>query len=91
MPALDDLEIEIKQLIIEAMVLEDLTPADIDPVAPLFNEGLGLDSIDSLDLELALEERYGLRATEDPDAGDHRAAFASVRALATFVAANRTR
>lgn len=91
MPALDDLEAEIKQLIIEAMMLEDVTPSDIDPDAPLFNEGLGLDSIDSLDLGMALEERYGLRGSDQDDSGDHRAAFASVRALAAFVAANRTR
>ena len=87
----EDLEAEIKSLIIEAMMLEDVNPSDIDTDAPLFNEGLGLDSIDSLDLEMVLEERYGVRANEDPDEAGRRSAFASVRALAAFVAANRTR
>jgi acyl carrier protein len=87
----EDLEAEIKSLIIEAMMLEDVTPSDIDTDAPLFNEGLGLDSIDSLDLEMVLEERYGVRTNEDPDEAARRSAFASVRALAAFVAANRTR
>lgn len=87
----EDLEAELKKLIIAAMTLEDVTPDDIDIDAPLFNDGLGLDSIDSLDLEMALEERYGLRANDDSDNEDRRSAFASVRALAAFVAANRTR
>ena len=85
----EDLELEIKQLIIEALMLEDLTPGDIDTEAPLFNEGLGLDSIDALDLAMTLEERYGVRGSEN--SGENRRRFASVRALAAFVAAGRTR
>lgn len=89
MSALEEFELEIKRLIIEVLMLEDITPADIDTEAPLFNEGLGLDSIDSLDLAMVLEERYGVRASED--SGENTRRFASVRSLAAFVAANRTR
>ena len=89
MPVREDLELEIKQLIIESLTLEDITPADIDAEAPLFNEGLGLDSIDALDLAMTLEERYGVRGSEDTLVNRRR--FASVRALAAFVAAERTR
>ena len=83
------LEGELKRLIVEALMLEDIGPGDIDSDAPLFNEGLGLDSIDSLDLAMALEERYGVRT--DEDSGENRRHFASVRTLAAFVARNRTK
>ena len=89
MPAPEELERELKQLIVEALMLEDVTAADIDAGAPLFGEGLGLDSIDSLDLALALEERYGVRASEEAEENTRR--FASVRSLAVFVAAHRAR
>jgi acyl carrier protein len=81
------LEAEIKALIIEALVLEDVTPGDIETDAPLFVEGLGLDSIDALELAMVLEERYRVTMSEDPD--ENRKIFESVRSLATFVAANR--
>ena len=89
MSADDRLELEIKQLIISALALEDITPADIDSEAPLFNEGLGLDSIDSLDLAMVLEERYGVDASKN--SGENRHRFASVRALAGFIATERLR
>jgi acyl carrier protein len=89
MSAHDELTLELKKLIIDALMLEDVTPDDIATDAPLFNEGLGLDSIDALDLSMVLEERYGVSASED--AAENRASFASVRALAAFVAAHRTR
>jgi acyl carrier protein len=88
-PVREDLELEIKQLIIESLTLEDITPGDIDTEAPLFNEGLGLDSIDALDLAMTLEERYGVRGSQD--ALENRRRFASVRTLAAFVAAERIR
>jgi acyl carrier protein len=81
------LEEEIKSLLIEALNLEDLQPADIDPTEPLFVEGLGLDSIDALELGLALQKRYGVTMAADSD--ETRQHFSSVRALAAFVAANR--
>jgi acyl carrier protein len=89
MQGLEGLEAEIKQLIIEVLALEDVAAADIDSDAPLFKEGLGLDSIDSLDLELAIEERYGVRGSQDPDENVRR--FASVKNLAAFVSASRAR
>jgi acyl carrier protein len=79
------LELEIKELIISALSLEDVTPADIDAAAPLFGEGLGLDSIDALELGLALQKRYGV--TLSADAQETRQHFASVGALARFVSA----
>jgi len=78
---------ELKQLIIDSLRLEDVAPSDIDPSAPLFNEGLGLDSIDALELGVALQKRFGLRF--DSNAEQMRAHFASVQKLAEFVAANR--
>ena len=82
------LEPEFKQLIITTMSLEDIAADDIDVEAPLFNEGLGLDSIDALELGLALQKRYGV--TLAADSQETRQHFASVRALSAFVAANRT-
>jgi acyl carrier protein len=81
------LENEIKKLIIELLSLEDVTPADIEPEAALFVEGLGLDSIDALEIAMALEERYGVKIGEDPE--QNQQIFASVRKLAAFVSENR--
>lgn len=78
---------ELKVLIIDALHLEDVTPADIDPAAPLFNEGLGLDSIDALELGVAMQKKYGMRF--DSNADETKKHFASVNALAAFVTANR--
>jgi acyl carrier protein len=77
------LEQEIKELIIDALALEDVQPADIETEAALFVEGLGLDSIDALELAMVLEERYGVTIEDDPE-GNARI-FASVRSLAEFV------
>ena len=87
MPTSEALENEIKKLIIELLSLEDVTPADIEPEAALFVEGLGLDSIDALEIAMALEERYGVKIGEDPE--QNRQIFASVRQLAAFVSENR--
>jgi len=76
----------LKALIVETLVLEDVTPADIDADAPLFGDGLGLDSIDSLEIAMMLEERYGVVLEDDPDA--NREIFHSVATLAGFVSAN---
>lgn len=81
------LEPEIKELIIKTMSLEDVVVDDIDSEAPLFNEGLGLDSIDALELGLALQKRYGLSLSAESQ--ETRQHFASVRALSAYVAANR--
>lgn len=78
---------EIKELIISALTLEDIQPDDIDPEAPLFVEGLGLDSIDALELGLALQRSYGVTMSSDSQQTRHH--FRSVSSLAAFVAENR--
>ena len=82
---MEQLEHDIKELLISALALEDIAPADIDPAAPLFVKGLGLDSIDALELGLALQKRYGVSLSAESE--EVRAHFASVRALAEFVRA----
>lgn len=80
---MDALELDIRKLIIEALGLEDLRPEQIDPEAPLFGEGLGLDSIDALELGVALRKKYRLRLeAADPETRQH---FRSVKSLAAFV------
>jgi acyl carrier protein len=83
----ESLEQEIKELIIDALALEDVTPVDIEPEAALFVEGLGLDSIDALELAMALEERYGVHIGDDPELNQQ--IFASVRNLADYVGKHR--
>ena len=82
---MQDLHLEIKQLIIDSLNLEGLTPDDIDSQAPLFGDGLGLDSIDALELGLAIKGRYGIvLSAEDENTRRH---FASVAALVALVQA----
>lgn len=83
----EELEGSLKALIVEALALEDIAPEEIESEAPLFVEGLGLDSIDALELAMALEERYGVKIDDDPDRNQR--IFTSVRSLADFVAAER--
>ncbi len=84
---MEPLEQEIKQLIVDALKLEGVTAASIDSDAPLFAEGLGLDSIDALELAMAIRKRYGVKTSADD--AENRKVFASVRNLAAFVARNR--
>lgn len=81
------LENELKDLIIEALALEDITAADIDSNAPLFGEGLGLDSIDALELGLAIKKKYGITLSSENE--DNKQHFASVAALAAFIASHK--
>jgi acyl carrier protein len=83
------LEQDIKDLIISALALEDLSPEEINPTEPLFVKGLGLDSIDALELGLALQRKYGVSVSSNSE--ETRRHFGSVRALAAFVMAQRTR
>lgn len=80
---MNDTELAIKELIIEALNLEDLGPDDIDTEAPLFGDGLGLDSIDALELGVAIRRKYGVNL--DVDSEEIRDHFASVANLARFV------
>ncbi|MBI5479857.1 MAG: acyl carrier protein [Deltaproteobacteria bacterium] len=81
-----DLKRELKELLIATLSLEDVTPATIDDAAPLFGAGLGLDSIDALELAVALERRFHISI---PDEDVAKQAFASIDALAAFVEAAR--
>ena len=80
---MDDLELEIKQLIVRVLKLEGLQPASIDSVEPLFVEGLGLDSIDALELGVAIRKKYGVAF--DAAKEDLKRHFLNVRNLAQFV------
>ena len=84
---MQSLEDEIKSLIIESLELEDMTPADIDTEAALFGDGLGLDSIDALELGLAIQQRYNI--TLSADSAETRSHFASVRSLCGLVNKHR--
>ena len=83
------LEQDIKELIISTLALEDITPSDIDSNSALFVKGLGLDSIDALELGLALQKKYGVTVSTDSE--ETRRLFGSVNALADFVKVQRTR
>ncbi len=81
------LELDIKKIIIDALMLEDTSIEDIETDAPLFDAGLGLDSIDALEIAIALENSYGVTIEDDPE--KNQAIFASVASLAQFVSENR--
>ena len=80
-------EHELAQLLVESLNLEEVEAASIDPEAPLFGEGLGLDSIDALELALAISKQYGFQLRSDSE--ENRRIFASLRALSVHVEANR--
>ena len=79
---------ELKKQIIEVLNLEDVMPEDIDNDAPLFGEGLGLDSIDALELIVLIEKNYGIKL-KDPAAG--KEIFKSINVMADYIAKNRTK
>jgi acyl carrier protein len=78
---------DIRSLIVTTLCLEGVTAADIDPEAPLFGEGLGLDSIDALELGIAVQKKYGIEI--DPNDPVSRVAFANVNTLAQHITAPR--
>ena len=80
---LDDLERDLKELIVKTLKLEGIQPADIDSDEPLFNDGLGLDSIDALELGVAIRKTYGTKIETITD--EVKAHFATVRSLARFI------
>lgn len=81
-----DLREKLKEELIEQLNLEDITPADIDSSAPLFGEGLGLDSIDALEIIVLLEKEYGIKINNPADGKD---AMQSIDSLAAFIEKNR--
>ena len=87
MAELSALELEVARIIVDALNLEDVRAEDIDPDEPLFRDGLGLDSIDALEIALAISMRYGFQIRSDND--DNSRVFASLRSLSHHVAENR--
>jgi acyl carrier protein len=81
--------IEVAEMIIETLVLEDVAFGDIDPQAPLFGDGLGLDSIDALELSFAIAQRYGVKLRSDDERNQD--IFASLDALSRHISENRTK
>jgi len=80
-------EAELAQLLVESLNLEGVEPAGIDPDARLFGEGLGLDSIDALELALAISKKYGFQLRSDSD--ENRRIFGSLRALSAHIEQNK--
>lgn len=81
------LEQEVAEMIIEAVNLEDVEVSDIVPEEPLFGEGLGLDSIDALEISLAISQRYGFQIKSDDE--NNQQIFSSLRALSQHIEASR--
>lgn len=84
---MEELENELKDLIIEALSLKDVDPSSVDASTSLFGDGLGLDSVDVLELGVMLDEKYGIRVKGDDK--EHQAAFATLGSLARFVDSQR--
>ncbi len=80
---------ELKTLMIEGLHLEDVSADDIDLDEPLFGDGLGLDSIDALEISVLLDRKYGVRISSGDDRNPE--IFSSLRSLSNFVAANRSK
>ena len=85
---MEEMILKLKQEIIEVLNLEDVKPEDIDNDAPLFGEGLGLDSIDALELIVLMEKNYGIRL-QDPAKG--KEIFKSINVMADYIQKNRTK
>ena len=85
---MEELILELKEKILKALNLEDMTPDEIDAEAPLFGDGLGLDSIDALELIVLLEKNYGIRLANPAEGKE---IFKSVASIAQYVAEHRTK
>ena len=82
----DEIENKLKEIIVTVLDLEDVTPADIETETPLFGEGLGLDSIDALELGMAVKKAFGITFSSNP--ADNRKIFYSVKTLADYIEGN---
>ena len=80
----EEIEAKIKELIVSSLDLEDIAPSDIETDAPLFGEGLGLDSIDALELGMAIRKAFGVAFSKNPE--ENKKIFHSVKSLAEYVA-----
>ena len=83
----EEIETELKETVVSALDLEDLTPADIETDVPLFGEGLGLDSIDAMELGMAVKKAFGVSFSSNP--ADNKQIFRSVKTLADYVEAQQ--
>lgn len=83
----EEIETKLKETVVSALDLEDLTPADIETDMPLFGEGLGLDSIDALELGMAVKKVFGVSFSSNP--ADNKQIFRSVKTLADYVEAQQ--
>jgi acyl carrier protein len=83
-----DFEKEVADLIVEALNLEDIEASEIDPIEPLFGEGLALDSIDALELALAITQKYSVQLKADD--ANVREVFGSLRSLSAYIADHRS-
>lgn len=81
------LRIEVAELIVDTLTLEDIKASEIDPDAPLFGEGLSLDSIDALEIAFSISEKYGFKLRSDDERNEE--IFSSIRSLARHIAENR--
>ena len=79
----EEIQQKIKTIIVSSLELEDVTENDIDSASPLFGEGLGLDSIDALELGMALKKTFGIEFSKDP--AENKKIFKSVKTLADFI------
>ena len=80
---LEETEQKVKEIIVSSLDLEDVSPSDIDTEAPLFGEGLELDSIDALELGMAIKREFGISFSKDP--AENKRVFRSVRTLAAHI------
>ncbi len=87
--ALENFRQEIAEMIVEVLVLEDVTADEIEPDAPLFGDGLGLDSIDALEISFAISKRYGVKLRSDDERNSE--IFSSLTALSRHIQENRTK
>ena len=83
----EEIETKLKETVVSALDLEDLTPADIETDVPLFGEGLGLDSIDAMELGMAVKKAFGVSFSSNP--ADNKQIFRSVKTLADYVEAQQ--
>jgi len=83
----EETEQKLKEIIVSSLDLEDVSPSDIDTESPLFGEGLGLDSIDALELGMAIKREFGIAFSKNPD--DNKRIFRSVSTLAEYIEGQR--
>ena len=83
----EEIETKLKETVVSALDLEDLTPADIETDVPLFGEGLGLDSIDAMELGMAVKKAFGVSFSSNP--ADNKQIFRPVKTLADYVEAQQ--